>query len=82
MPGLTCLWAHLIQQFDHALPLHGGPGLDGRAASDLAVLLLDLRRAALCYEWPQCAVEGREITTLTWKVSREVNKKDLLHLVI
>ncbi len=45
--GLTCLGTHLVQQLHHALPLHRGPVFDGRAPSDLTVLLLDLWCATL-----------------------------------
>lgn len=60
---LTRLRAHLVQQLHHALPLHGGPVLDGRAPSDLAVLLLDLWRAALGDERPE--------RTAGWKHSED-----------
>lgn len=54
---LTCLRTHLVQQLHHALPLHGGPVFDGRAPSDLTVLLLDLWRAALSDERAELAAE-------------------------
>lgn len=58
----TSFRAHLIQEFDHALSLHGGPGSDGRSSSDFTVLLLDLGRAAFGYEWPEFTIERK--TTL------------------
>lgn len=52
---LTRLWAHVVQQLHHAFPLHGRPVFDGGAPSDLAVLLLDLWRAALGDEGAELA---------------------------
>ena len=57
---LTCLRTHLVQQLHHALSLHGGPVFDGRAPSDLAVLLLDLRRAALRDERAEPTAENKD----------------------
>lgn len=57
--ALTCLRTHLVQQLHHALSLHGGPVLDGRAPANLAVLLLDLRRAALSNERAELTAEPR-----------------------
>lgn len=59
MHRLTSVGTHLVQQLHHALPLHGGPLLDGGAAPDAAVLLLDLRGAALGDEGPKMAARGR-----------------------
>lgn len=44
---------HAVQQLHHALSLHRRPLLDGGASADPAVLLLDLRGAALGDEWSQ-----------------------------
>lgn len=43
----------LVQQLHHAFPLLGGPHLDGRAASDPAVLLLNFGGSAFGDEWSQ-----------------------------
>lgn len=66
---LTRLGADLVQQLHHAFPLHGGPVLDGGAPSDLAVLLLDLWRAAFGDEGPQFAAESTTHTAKRWRVT-------------
>lgn len=62
---LTCLWANLIQQLHHAFSLHEGPVFDGRAPSDLTVLLLDLWRATLSDERAEFTAEPRT----DWRVT-------------
>lgn len=56
---LTCVGAHVVQQLHHALALHGRPVFDGRSSADLAVLLLDLRRAPLGDERAELAAGQR-----------------------
>lgn len=66
---LTRLGADLVQQLHHAFSLHGGPALDGGAPSDLAVLLLDLWRAAFGDEGPEFAAESTTHTAKRWRVT-------------
>lgn len=53
----TCVWAHLVQQLHHALPLHGRPAFDRGASPDLTVLLLDFWRPPFGNERPKFTVE-------------------------
>lgn len=49
----TCVWGQLIQQLHHAFSLLGGPHLDGRPASNPAVLLLNFGGSAFGDDWCQ-----------------------------
>lgn len=71
----TGLGAHLVQQLHHPFALHGGPVLDGRPSSDLAVLLLDLGGAPLGDERPQFAAQSQSTRLSFWlRQKRNIRK--------